>query len=111
MKIFSSKTLTENKDTCCIETQVKELSAQETGDQNLNIKIFKMHPEGHSSLHQHPAQHRLFITDGGGVVFDGEKNTPIQSGDVVYIMANEIHQFKNIGKKPLKFICITLNTK
>jgi len=32
MKIFSSKTLTENKDTCCIETQVKQLSAQETGD-------------------------------------------------------------------------------
>jgi mannose-6-phosphate isomerase-like protein (cupin superfamily) len=70
-----------------------------------------MHPEGHSPLHQHPAQHRQFITDRGVVVFDGEKNTPIQSGDVVYIMANEIHQLKNIGKKPLKFICITLNTK
>jgi quercetin dioxygenase-like cupin family protein len=111
MKIYNNKTLTENKDTCCIKTQVKELTAQETGDQNLNIKIFEMLPQGHSPLHQHPAHHRLFITNGEGVIFDGTKNTTIQSGDAVYIMTNEPHQLKTIGEKTLKFICLTIGTE
>lgn len=109
MKVYNETSLPENNDTCCTNTQVKELTTQETGDRYLNIKLFEMNPNGHSPLHTHPEQHRLFITEGTGAIYDGEKTIPIQAGNIVYIMPNEPHQLKTVGKKPLKFIAITIS--
>ena len=61
-----------------------------------------MQPDGYSPLHQHPEQHRLFITGGKGTVSDGQKTIPIQTGDIVYIEANEPHQLKTIGNRTPK---------
>lgn len=108
MKIQKIKALQANTETCCTKTTVKELTTQQTGAPNLNIKLFEMQNGGYSPLHQHPEKHRLFITSGKGTVSDGEKTLPIQTDDIVYIEANEPHQLKTVGEEPLKFICLTI---
>jgi quercetin dioxygenase-like cupin family protein len=108
MKVYNKRSLPENTDTCCINTQIQELTAQATGDSLLNIKFFEMNPDGYSPLHSHPSRHQLIITDGEGTVFDGQKTTAIKTGDIAYIMPNEPHQLRTTGDKPLKFICLTI---
>jgi quercetin dioxygenase-like cupin family protein len=111
VKIKQYQTIPQNTETCCKNTTLKELTPKEIGIPNLNIKLFEMHPNGHSPLHQHPELHRIFITDGAGTIFDGQKDTTIQTGDIIYIEPNELHQLKTVGEKPLKFICLTMNPK
>jgi quercetin dioxygenase-like cupin family protein len=111
MKIENIKSLNVKTENCCIKTTINELTSQETGAHNINIKIFEMQSGGYSPLHQHTDQHRLFITGGKGTLSDGEKTTPIQTDDIVHIEANEPHQLKTVGEEPLKFICLTINSK
>jgi quercetin dioxygenase-like cupin family protein len=88
MKIKHAQAIPENTETCCTKTTIKELTPHEIGIPNLNVKLFEMHPGGYSPLHQHPEKHRLFITDGAGTVSNGQKDTQIQSGDIIYIEPN-----------------------
>jgi quercetin dioxygenase-like cupin family protein len=107
MKIKHYQAIPENTETCCTNTTIKELTPKEIGIPNLNVKLFEMHTGGISPLHQHPSLHRLFITSGKGTLSDGQKTVPLQSGDVVYIEANEPHQLKTVGAESLTFICLT----
>ena len=109
MKVLNYKALPESIDTCCVKTKIKELTNEAVGKSNINIKFFDMEASGYSPLHKHQAQHRIFITNGEGIICDGEKTLAIQSGDVITIMANEPHQIKATGKEPLKFIALTLD--
>jgi len=67
-----------------------------------------MQPAGYSPLHSHSPQHIVIVLEGEGLVFNGEKTVPIQSGDIVLIKANEQHQFKNNGAKPFKFLNVII---
>lgn len=111
VKIINTQSIKENIEPCCTNTTIKELTPKEIGIPNLTVKLFEMQPGGYSPLHQHPERHRLFITGGKGTLYNREKTVPLQSGDVVYIEANEPHQLKTVGKEPLKFICLTMDTK
>jgi len=70
------------------------------------MRLFEMEPGGHSPLHEHPWEHEVFILEGEGVAFDGEKAKEFKAGDVVFVLPDERHQFKNNGKKTLKFLCL-----
>jgi quercetin dioxygenase-like cupin family protein len=105
MKIFSSQTVTAEKAECCNKTNVRWLTTQESGTENIAMRLFEMDPDGYSPLHKHPEEHYIFVVQGDGTVFDGEKTTPIHAGDVVCIEANELHQIKNNSSKTLAFLC------
>lgn len=109
MNICHYKCLQE-KETCCTKTKVRRLTPK-TSSAKPEIDLYEMAPTGFSPLHSHRAQHTLLVLEGEGAVFDGEKTLPIQVDDVVNIEANEQHQIKNIGKKPLKFLAITTQPK
>jgi quercetin dioxygenase-like cupin family protein len=111
VNVKNTQSTKENTETCCTNTTIKELTAQEIGIPNLNVKIFEMHPNGYSPLHQHTEKHRLFITNGQGKIFNGQKDTRIQTGDVIYFEPHEPHQLKTVGAEPLKFICLTMETQ
>ena len=55
--------------------------------------------------HTHPWEHEVFIVEGSGSVWDGEKRHTFREGDVLYIPAGEPHTFMNQGEKTLRFIC------
>jgi quercetin dioxygenase-like cupin family protein len=68
-------------------------------------------PGGYSPLHSHNWEHEVFILGGDGVVVSqgGDKN--FKPGDVVFVAPNEKHQFRNNGKKLVKFICVVPHAK
>ena len=93
------------------KVKVRWLITKGMGANNFAMRLFDMEPGGYSPLHTHPWEHEVFILKGEGVVFDGEKAMPFKADDVVFIPSEERHQFKNTGKKQLKFLCLIPNEK
>ena len=91
--------------------KVRWLITKEMGAENFAMRIFEVETNGYSPLHVHPWEHEVFILEGEGQLFDGEKAAPFKAGDVVFVPANERHQFKNNGQELLKFICLIPYTK
>jgi len=93
------------------KVRVKWLITKAMGAKNFAMRLFEVEPNGYSPLHTHPWEHEVFILEGKGIVFDGEKATPFKANDVVFIPSDERHQFKNTGRKQLKFLCLVPNEK
>ena len=111
MKIFNYRTVkAKDAEGGASKVTVRWLITKDMGANNFAMRLFDMEPEGYSPLHTHPWEHEVFILEGEGVVFDGEKATPFKANDVVFIPSEERHQFKNTGKQ-LKFLCLIPNEK
>ena len=89
-----------------LHVKVRWLITKEIGADTFAMRIFELEPEGHSPLHKHAWEHEVFILEGTGNLFDGEKTTPFKAGDVIFVPPNEIHQFVNSGKELLRFLCL-----
>ena len=112
MDVFNYKTIKAEKADCCAEkTQVRWLITREMGAENFAMRLFEMEPGGYSPLHKHQWEHEVFVLEGDGLIFDGQKVLPLHVGDVVFVKSNELHQFKNDSEKPLKFLCLIPYTK
>jgi quercetin dioxygenase-like cupin family protein len=81
------------------------LSARD-GQLSMAMRFFEVGPGGHTPLHRHPYEHEIFILEGNGTVWREGKEVPLQTGDVLFIPADEQHQFKNAGEKPFRFMCL-----
>jgi quercetin dioxygenase-like cupin family protein len=72
---------------------------------NFSLRSFSVEPGGHSPRHSHDYEHEVFVVDGGGeVLLEGEYR-PIGRGDVVYVPADQEHQFR-AGGEGLRFLCV-----
>ena len=47
----------------------------------------------------------MILAGHGELECDGEVST-ISIGDGLYIPCNQSHQFRNVGEKPLEFLCM-----
>lgn len=108
MKVFNYGTVAaENvKEAGASKVKVRWLITKEMGAPNFAMRLFEVEPNGYSPLHTHPWEHEVFILEGDGVVSDGKKSTLLKPNDVVFTLPDEWHQFKNTGKKTLKFLCL-----
>jgi quercetin dioxygenase-like cupin family protein len=88
------------------KVKVRWLITKEMGAENFAMRVFEVEPYGCSPLHKHPWEHEVFILEGEGELFNGEKTIPLSVGDVAFVPPDEMHQFKSSGKKLLKFICL-----
>lgn len=78
---------------------------REDGAPHFALRQFHVEAGGHTPRHHHDYEHEVFVVDGGGeVLLDGE-DRPIRAGDVLYVPANEEHQFK-AGADGLRFLCL-----
>ena len=112
MKIFNYETVAAKvAEGSASKTAVRWLITKDIGAENFAMRLFEMEPGGYSPLHTHPWEHEVFVLDGEGFLFDGEKATPFKANDVVFVPANEKHQFKNDSDKPLRFLCLIPYTK
>ncbi len=87
-------------------TTVRWLIKDEDGAENFAMRLFTMDVGGHTPLHTHDFEHEVFIVEGEGAVVNGGKDNPFRAGDVIFLPANEEHQFKNTGNVPVKFLCL-----
>ncbi|MCG3148958.1 MAG: hypothetical protein PCFJNLEI_02410 [Verrucomicrobiae bacterium] len=81
------------------------LSARD-GEMSMAMRFFEVAPGGHTPLHQHGYEHEILIMEGAGTVWRAGQELPLQAGDVLYIPADEKHQFKNAGQQAFKFMCL-----
>lgn len=78
---------------------------QEDRAPNFAMRHILVEPGGHSPRHSHDYEHEVFVVDGEGtVLLDGE-DRPIRTGDVVFVPADEEHQFR-AGEAGLSFLCM-----
>ena len=54
----------------------------------------------------HAYEHEVFVLEGEGVVLDSRGEHRLSAGVAVYVAPDEIHQFRNTGQGPLKFLCL-----
>ena len=90
--------------------KVRWLVGQPDGAPNFSMRKFEVAQGGFTPRHSHPYEHEVFVLEGEGTVLEGDIEHPIKTGDVLYVSPNEIHQFKNTGQAPLKFLCLIPNS-
>jgi len=88
------------------KVQMQLLCGPADGCPTFAMRKFIVAPGGCTPKHQHDYEHEVLILSGEGVVFGNEKEQPIKPGDVLYVPANELHQFRNTAGIPLQFICL-----
>ncbi len=89
--------------------QVRWLIDEKNGAPNFAMRQFEVAPGGHTPRHSHPYEHEVFVLEGEGTVLSGETEHPLKAGDFVLVTPDEVHQFKNNGPTPLKFLCLVPN--
>jgi quercetin dioxygenase-like cupin family protein len=86
--------------------KVRWLITKDIGAPTFAMRLFEMKPGGYSPLHSHDWEHEVFILEGEGAVIGGSEQRRFKPGDAVFIPPNEKHQFRNTGKKLVKFLCL-----
>ncbi len=76
------------------------------GAPNFAMRVFHVAPGGHTPLHQHPYEHEIYVMAGRGTVWRDGQEVTLRPGDVLYIPADEQHQFKNAGEGEFQFMCL-----
>jgi quercetin dioxygenase-like cupin family protein len=107
LKVFSYTDVeAKAADEGAVKLKVRWLITKDIGAPNFAMRLFEMQPGGNSPLHTHDWEHEVFILEGEGTVVGKEGEKKFKSGDAVFIRPNEKHQFKNTGKKLVKFLCL-----
>lgn len=90
--------------------QVRPLLGASDGTPTFAMRQFEVAPGGHTPKHHHPYEHEVFVLEGNGVVLEGDVEHPLEPGDVVLVSPDDVHQFRNTGSTPLKFLCLIPNS-
>jgi quercetin dioxygenase-like cupin family protein len=85
---------------------------REHGMPHFAIRQFVVEPGGHSPHHSHDYEHEVYIVSGAGTVLLGGREHRVKAGDVVYVPADEMHQFRAGTASPgnpgggMTFLCM-----
>lgn len=79
---------------------------RDDGAPHFSMRQFRVEPGGHTPRHSHDYEHEVFVLEGDGdVLLEGERR-PIGPGDVIYVPADQEHQFRAGEKDGLRFLCL-----
>ncbi|MFU8787176.1 MAG: cupin domain-containing protein [Candidatus Izemoplasmataceae bacterium] len=70
------------------------------------MRVVEVDEDGYTPKHQHPWPHINYMIEGNGVLMIDGIDYPVEQGSYAFVPENTLHQFKNVGKTPFKFICI-----
>jgi mannose-6-phosphate isomerase-like protein (cupin superfamily) len=85
--------------------KVKYLLHERVGAKRLQLRLFTIAISGYTSLEKHKHEHEVFILQGKGLARGGDAEVIVKEGDVIFIPSWEEHQFRNVGKEKLQFLC------
>ena len=88
---------------------VRHLVGESDGAPNFAMRRFEIAPGGYTPRHSHPYEHEVYVLEGDGVVYEGDQQHAITAGDVIFVTPGDVHQFRNTGQVPLKFLCMVPN--
>jgi quercetin dioxygenase-like cupin family protein len=90
--------------------QVRWLVTEQDGAPTFAMRQFEVAPGGCTPRHHHAYEHEVYVLEGQGVVYEGDRPQPLVAGDVVLVKPDEVHQFRNTGEGPLRFLCLIPNS-
>ena len=91
--------------------KVRWLITKDDGAPNFAMRLFELKPKGYSPLHSHDWEHEVYILEGDCKVTCNGQERKANAGYVVFVPPNAKHQFTNIGKSTLKFLCLVPSRK
>jgi len=89
--------------------KMRLMVGREDGAPNFAMRLFEVAPGGHTPKHAHNYEHEVLIVQGSANLAcgpEGDQTRHASAGDVVFVPANETHQFVNTGPGTLKFMCL-----
>jgi len=101
-EIESAPVATEGANGC----HIRCLIGEPDGAPSFSMRHFEIAPGGHTPKHSHAHEHEVFVLEGAGVVLEGAREHPLRAGTAVYVTPKTLHQFRNTGTSPLKFLCL-----
>jgi len=90
--------------------RVRSLVGETDNAPNFAMREFEVAPGGHTPKHFHDYEHEVYVLAGQGTILDGDLERPLAEGDVVFVAPNDVHQFRNTGDKPMRFLCLIPNS-
>ena len=85
---------------------IRCLIGEPDGAPSFSMRHFEIAPGGHTPKHSHAHEHEVYVLEGVGVVLEGDREHAIEAGTAVYVTPKTLHQFRNTGTSPLKFLCL-----
>jgi quercetin dioxygenase-like cupin family protein len=73
---------------------------------NFHLRMVEVEPGGMTMHHKHNYEHECYILEGEGELVGENESLSLTPGKAAYVPANQIHQFRNVGSKDFKFLCI-----
>ncbi|MBN1996780.1 cupin domain-containing protein [candidate division KSB1 bacterium] len=81
------------------------ISDKQDGAPVYNLRMIEIESCGYTPKHQHDWEHENFVVEGHGQVFIKDTWYDLGPGSVVFVPPGVLHQYKNTGEQPLKFLC------
>jgi quercetin dioxygenase-like cupin family protein len=112
MKITNHKEIPANEVTMegAHACKVRWLIGEKDRAPTFAMREFEVAPGGHTPKHFHDYEHEVYVLAGAGTIVDGDKEQPLSTGDVVFVAPNDVHQFRNTGSEPMRFLCLIPNS-
>jgi quercetin dioxygenase-like cupin family protein len=88
---------------------LREVFTAETGAPTFALRHFEVAVGCAAHSHFHPWEHEVYILEGEGEIVGEAGAVPFRAGDSCYTAPNELHQFRNTGTTPLRFLCVIPN--
>ncbi|GJM19916.1 MAG: hypothetical protein DHS20C14_21290 [Phycisphaeraceae bacterium] len=79
---------------------------REDGAPNFALRQFRVEAGGHTPLHAHDYEHEVYVVAGSGTAHLTGEDRPIRAGDVLYVPADQEHQFRADTGEGLRFLCV-----
>jgi quercetin dioxygenase-like cupin family protein len=76
------------------------------GANGFHMRHFEVEPGGCTPHHEHDYEHEILVLKGSGVARSEAGDRPFKQGDVIFVPANERHQFCNTSDTACEFICL-----
>jgi quercetin dioxygenase-like cupin family protein len=87
-------------------TTIRWLINKDNGAQTFAMRRFEVQPKGEIPLHDHEADHEIYILSGKGIAFTADQEVTIEPDMFLYVPPNEAHGYRNTGTEPLIFVCV-----
>ena len=90
------------------DTTIQVLISSQEGP-NFALRKFSMQEGGGMPRHTNTVEHEQYVLRGQASITIGDETHHVETGDVVFIPAGEIHSYENTGAGPFEFLCIIPN--
>lgn len=104
-KQFTDFTAQEVHDEGAVGAQIRWVITEKDGSQNFALRVIELVAGGNTPHHTHWFEHQNYVIEGVGTVTIGDQTYPIRAGDVIFVPGDSVHQYRNTGQSPLKFLC------